>query len=130
LLEKNLDNVNWWNLSENPNAIQESVNNISLFDFNFIFFNVPLKNGKNLPLWVVNWLQGLITCGSKPELGIDNRLNIRGYYYSLIKNANIPKGSENKYQNTSAFVEAVINKHPVFSEMKRVGKEHDPLEKI
>ncbi len=91
----------------------------SRFELNFIYYNVPVKNGKTCTLWCVNWVTSLFATGSLPELEINKRSNSLSYYYSLMKFADIPKGSENKYNNTLVFVESV---HRTFPELNNIPR--------
>jgi hypothetical protein len=94
---------------------------ITKFDGNFTLFDVPTKSGKSSKLICVNWVTSLFLVGSKPELKIESSGNTLSYYYTLMKFAKIPKGTENKYQNTHYFVEMIHKLLPTLLNIKRVS---------
>ncbi len=102
-----------------------SIVDISVFDTIYTLYNTPLKNNRKCVLWTVNWAFCLAFSSGKPELNIDKSANLLTFYYALMKYANIPKGTEDKYTNTHLFVEFVCNKFPQLKAIVRP----EPLEK-
>ncbi len=93
--------------------IDSQIFNKKVFQKLFLSSIIPLKNNQ-IPGWIINWPVSLATQGTLPEDNIDPMLNALGVYYSLIKNYSVPKGTENKYINTTRFVQKVFEKFPEY----------------
>lgn len=68
------------------------------FDNLFVRYPVPLKNGANRDMWTIAWPHDFWKKG-------DSVLNAKAMFASLLIDIPIPKGTENKYQNSSEFFE-------------------------
>jgi len=84
-------------------AIESKVSNIEAW---FVKYDVPIKKGILKDNWVVSWpAQMLINSNAKE---IEESIS---FYYDLIRQYTIPKGTESKYFNTEIFLKHFINKY-------------------
>lgn len=71
-----------------------------------VYYGVPMKSGSEYPMYVVDWPSAFF---DETPLKKAKHKNSERYFLNILKELKVPKGTEEKYENTKSFFYFVAN---------------------